>query len=55
MIMNMFFLIIAVGSIIKNSQKYIKKDEKVKIIALSKNFGTAKSTLNGILRCQEML
>ena len=28
-----------------------KKDKKVKIIALSRNFGTAKSTLNGILRC----
>ena len=27
------------------------KDNKVKIIALSRNFGTAKSTLNGILRC----
>tara|TARA_B100001248_G_C27393644_1_gene464003 strand:+ start:1043 stop:1993 length:951 start_codon:yes stop_codon:yes gene_type:complete len=28
-----------------------KKDINVKIIALSRNFGTAKSTLNGILRC----
>ena len=28
-----------------------EKDEKVRIIALSRNFGTAKSTLNGILRC----
>ena len=35
-------------NILKNISK---KDKKVKIIALSRNFGTAKSTLNGILRC----
>ena len=35
-------------NILKNISK---KDNKVKIIALSRNFGTAKSTLNGILRC----
>ena len=28
-----------------------KRDGNIKIIALSRNFGTAKSTLNGILRC----
>ena len=28
-----------------------KRDKNIKIIALSRNFGTAKSTLNGMLRC----